>query len=155
MFQSNFHDDYTKLRANQKNKRLRSESSDYSVSTDCKSELGPIPRPTSRGERISLQSKYIYPGSVQNQDHSFCFIYLLSFNCAVPWNIHQSLAAIQSQDFSLWHAHQDTLHDFLHRITLCISLELFPHLLHELIEEYLFYHCIMSHSSWFHTFSQF
>ncbi|XP_069693341.1 cell adhesion molecule Dscam2-like isoform X2 [Periplaneta americana] len=59
---SNLHDDYTKLRANQKNKRLRSESSDYSGSTDCKSELGPIPRPTSRGERISLQT-LLYPTS--------------------------------------------------------------------------------------------
>ena len=57
-FQSNPHDDYTKLRANQKNKRVRSESSDYSASTDCKSELGPIPRTKSRGEHISLQSKW-------------------------------------------------------------------------------------------------
>ena len=57
-FQSNPHDDYTKLRANQKNKRVRSESSDYSASTDCKSELGPIPRTKSRGEHISLHSKW-------------------------------------------------------------------------------------------------
>ncbi|XP_021925400.1 Down syndrome cell adhesion molecule-like protein Dscam2 isoform X4 [Zootermopsis nevadensis] len=59
---SNLHDDYTKLRAHQKNKRLRSENSDYSGSVDCKSELGPMPRPTSRGERISLQT-LLYPGA--------------------------------------------------------------------------------------------
>ncbi|KAJ9582817.1 hypothetical protein L9F63_022836 [Diploptera punctata] len=57
---ANMHDDYTKLRANQKSKRLRSERSDYSSSTDCKSDLGPVSRP-SRGERISLQT-LLYPG---------------------------------------------------------------------------------------------
>ncbi|XP_066995296.2 cell adhesion molecule Dscam2 [Anabrus simplex] len=63
---TNPRDDYTKLRANQKSKCLRSESSDYSGSTDHRSDSGQMSVPVSgsaRGDRLSLQT-IMYQGTV-------------------------------------------------------------------------------------------